>query len=368
MLHRIREQLNPVRLNDFSNEIRNENARAINRVMILCTSLAFVASIWMFAIGGASVAGPLIALFVVFLFLMAIHFFAIAPIVDNTTALLYFWEGLMLLAMAAYDAMFTAEGLAFVFLVGLILLPQQICDKPWRIFLFTVIIGALYLMLDKVFKKPELFAVDMVRLTLSTAASIVCSYFIMDQRIGQLLRTDLAQNSAEHDKLTGAYNRTGGEDLIRYHVRNKMSGTFIEMDVDNFKHINDDYGHTRGDEVLKSVADILKGSFREMDIVMRAGGDEFIIYAAGMVDYSRVRDKLDTIRDSMHQIVLDAAKNDHVTVSMGAVINSGSYLTYESLYETSDIMLYKTKQAGKDGYQIRNASYDPDWIASESVK
>ncbi len=365
MLHKIREQLNPVRLKEFRDDIRDQNEKTNNRILIMCGLISLLGASLRCIAEGFWTAGPLIALFVFFLLVSCVHYFAIRPLVDNTTALLYVSETAVLLVMIIYDAMFTADTLPFLFLVGLIVLPCQIFDKPWRIFVFTIAMADLYLVVAAVFTKAHLLPLDFLRTMLSTVISLYMSYVISDEKISQLLRTDMAQMSAEHDKLTGVFNRTGGEELIQYYVQKNKSGTFIEMDVDNFKHINDDYGHAKGDEVLQKVALVLKGVFREMDIVMRAGGDEFIIYATGMVDYNRLSEKLDDVQAGMHTIMLDAERNDYVTVSMGAVINNGSYPTYQSLYETSDIMLYKTKSSGKNGFRIRNASYDPFWIEAE---
>ena len=93
------------------------------------------------------------------------------------------------------------------------------------------------------------------------------------------------KESATHDLLTGLYNRRGLEEFYpKEMARTKRTGLclgIIMIDLDNFKLVNDRYGHLTGDEVLKQFAAILKSCVRETDIVCRIGGDEFLILANG---------------------------------------------------------------------------------------
>jgi len=88
-------------------------------------------------------------------------------------------------------------------------------------------------------------------------------------------------NDAIRDPLTGLYNRKffceNSNKLLEIARREKRQLLIIFIDLDNFKVINDLYGHVKGDEVLKSVAHILKYGFRNSDIIARFGGDEFVI-------------------------------------------------------------------------------------------
>jgi diguanylate cyclase (GGDEF)-like protein len=90
---------------------------------------------------------------------------------------------------------------------------------------------------------------------------------------------------------------------------------------------------------------------------MRMGGDEFIIYAAGMVDYEVSRRRLEHLNQAIHKVMVSEKDGVYVTVSVGGAINDGSYPTYESLYKVSDQYLYQTKAKGKDGFSLLGASY-----------
>ena len=81
---------------------------------------------------------------------------------------------------------------------------------------------------------------------------------------------------ASHDELTGAYNRAGFDLLLS---SLDLNSTYMMMlDVDDFKNINDTYGHETGDKVLKKLVQVLKSNFRFDDYVCRLGGDEFVVF------------------------------------------------------------------------------------------
>jgi diguanylate cyclase (GGDEF)-like protein/PAS domain S-box-containing protein len=86
---------------------------------------------------------------------------------------------------------------------------------------------------------------------------------------------------ADHDALTGLFNRRRFEEELERHIalgrRYGISGALLMLDLDDFKHVNDGYGHRAGDAVLTAVADVLDSRLRETDVVARFGGDEFAV-------------------------------------------------------------------------------------------
>ena len=119
----------------------------------------------------------------------------------------------------------------------------------------------------------------MVYLAACVCATLYLSQRLIHERITFMETSFTATDRADHDALTGIYNRRGGEHLISNYVANGVTGAFMLVDIDNFKHINDDYGHAAGDETLKAIAAALQKNFRETDVVMRMGGDEFMMIA-----------------------------------------------------------------------------------------
>jgi diguanylate cyclase (GGDEF)-like protein len=160
------------------------------------------------------------------------------------------------------------------------------------------------------------------------------------------------------DSLTGLYNRNYvlerlNQELAR-NLREKNSFSVIIFDLDNFKKINDKYGHLKGDEVLKKVSNIIKNSFREYDIIGRMGGDEFL--AIVFENKKNLKSKLNIIREKIESIF----PKEDLSVSYGIIsipddikdlLNNS--LDLEKLMKNiilkADILMYKDKQTRKKG-------------------
>ena len=99
-------------------------------------------------------------------------------------------------------------------------------------------------------------------------------------------KRELAQeNAAQRDPLTNVYNRSAFEYEVVHFVETmgqNATGALILLDIDDFKKINDRYGHLKGDETLKALTDILKHTFRSQDLIGRLGGDEFLVFVKGV--------------------------------------------------------------------------------------
>ena len=246
---------------------------------------------------------------------------------------------------------------AFLFLILLVLLPSLILDKPWHLLVIVLIAGAFALFRNQTVLEPFVRDQNLIRIVSVTFLAGVFSVYYAHARIRAVHMRQSTQVVAEHDPLTGIYNRAGGTQLIRNCVERRESGTFLIIDIDDFKLVNDRYGHQKGDEVLKQVAATLQSSFKQSDIVMRMGGDEFIIYASGMVDYDVSRRRLDHLNQEIHKVMVSVEDDVYVTVSIGGAINDGSYPSYEDLYKAADRYLYQTKAKGKDGYSLLGTSF-----------
>ena len=148
---------------------------------------------------------------------------------------------------------------------------------------------------------------------------------------------------ASHDELTGVYNRAG-YDLIRKSV-DSATTAFLLIDADNFKTINDQYGHEVGDKVLQKIAATLKQNFRSDDYVCRIGGDEFVVM---MVHVNKDVKRL--IESKIKQINADLADTSDglppVSVSVGISLCNANESSQEMFHE-ADIALYYVKDHGR---------------------
>jgi len=182
-----------------------------------------------------------------------------------------------------------------------------------------------------------------------------------------LYRQSLEQHlalQAQHDSLTGLPNRRYlTEYLDRTLVSCPPSGLVVAvLDLDDFKPINDKYGHFAGDQVLRQLADRLKATLREGDVVARLGGDEFVLVLKPMVDDAALRDFLDFLCGILDQpyTLADGVRVASLS-SVGVAIHKRSADTGEDLLRYADHALYivKSRKAQRD---IPWECYDPDGL------
>ncbi len=175
------------------------------------------------------------------------------------------------------------------------------------------------------------------------------------------LRESQFRKKAEHDSLTGLYNRSAALDKITTLLNTEDHPyTFFCIDVDDFKSINDTYGHPEGDRVLKELGAFFMKVMRKEDIVARMGGDEFAIFATGLTPgpaLERIlahlqRGPFATQREQDTEKKI-SAQHPTPTLSIGAVCCLDSSLTFEELYELTDSVLYDAKRSGKARAQVR---------------
>lgn len=149
---------------------------------------------------------------------------------------------------------------------------------------------------------------------------------------------------AETDIMTGILNRGSGERKVIDAIANGHAGMLCIMDIDNFKFINDNYGHDVGDKVIRGIADILSNEFRERDIVFRLGGDEYAVFARNIIDEEAGQMLIGRVFSKIGEMKIPELDGHVVTVSAGASIAEvDSHVDFEDLYRKADSCVYKSK-------------------------
>jgi len=183
-----------------------------------------------------------------------------------------------------------------------------------------------------------------------TIISIILRKQVNEQKV---LIEELKQVTL-YDKLTGIYNRRGFRQLFDYEYKLKKredtaNGYVIAMcDADDFKRINDVYGHDAGDHVLKHIADKILEATRETDIVARWGGEEFLLYISNVNDINGefvINKILKTIQNAAFHYEREEIK---VTLSIGAIYTIGTLYQLDELISAADKELYKAKKNEKN--------------------
>jgi diguanylate cyclase (GGDEF)-like protein/PAS domain S-box-containing protein len=161
---------------------------------------------------------------------------------------------------------------------------------------------------------------------------------------------------ASHDPLTDLFNRHHfQEELGRQIAETQRYGThgaLLFLDLDKFKDVNDSHGHLMGDELLASLAKVLRERLRETDLVARLGGDEFAVllpYAGADQARAVAGGLLESVR--RHVIAVDG-QHVGVTASIGVVLLPEHGTTVRELFARADLALYQAKEKGRNGVAI----------------
>lgn len=158
---------------------------------------------------------------------------------------------------------------------------------------------------------------------------------------------------AETDLMTGLLNKATTESKIQSFLRNLDGNTYnvlMLVDIDDFKKINDTYGHLKGDEVICDIAEALKEYCGEYGIAGRLGGDEFCVYLSNVLDTQLACEKATLIADKLRALYpgTDSCK---VTLSIG-IAATNDQIPYSVLLEHADTALYQAKLNGKNCYSL----------------
>ena len=165
-----------------------------------------------------------------------------------------------------------------------------------------------------------------------------------------------AQFLAYYDALTALPNRTLLEDRLGKALagsrRRKDKVALLFLDLDGFKVINDSFGHSCGDLLLRKVADHLKSQAREQDTVARIGGDEFVVVLTGVKDVMDAAVAAERIMDAMIAEMVIEGHSLNVSCSMGISIFPEHGADSETLIKNADAAMYSAKESGRNAFQF----------------
>ncbi|MBP5177200.1 MAG: GGDEF domain-containing protein [Clostridia bacterium] len=147
---------------------------------------------------------------------------------------------------------------------------------------------------------------------------------------------------ASHDQLTGAFNRNGFEKTIK--EIDFTNAAFALIDVDRFKSINDNFGHEAGDRVLSHVAEVVRGCFKDDDILCRIGGDEFALFITEVAEADKPS-IVKTFRDINESLAKGGDGLPPISVSAGVAFGTG--INDGHIYKRADKALYHVKAGGR---------------------
>jgi diguanylate cyclase (GGDEF)-like protein len=155
-----------------------------------------------------------------------------------------------------------------------------------------------------------------------------------------------------HDALTGLPDRAAFLSALRSAAAERASVAVLFLDLDDFKVVNDGFGHEAGDRLLIQVAQRLKTAVRDTDLVARLGGDEFTVLCTGLEDPSQATMTAGRIRAALGAPFDVAGQRRHVRVSIGCRVAAPGEADPDALLRDADSAMYQAKGAGKDRVEL----------------
>jgi diguanylate cyclase (GGDEF)-like protein/PAS domain S-box-containing protein len=175
------------------------------------------------------------------------------------------------------------------------------------------------------------------------------AYNVDEQKVEMQRLTDKSQR----DGLTNLYNKVSTQSQIEDDLKELETGgehALIVIDIDNFKAINDSFGHLVGDGVIRDIAAKIQVLFRTSDVVGRIGGDEFVVFLRGVSSDDMVKEKAKAICDVFRNTHPVGHADYQISASLGIAICPTDGTTYQQLFPKADLALYQAKNLGKDCY------------------
>ena len=162
-----------------------------------------------------------------------------------------------------------------------------------------------------------------------------------------------ALQRADYEGMTGLLRKDTGEERIKQYMKETdgKGGILILLDLDDLKGINDTLGHKAGDAAIMGIANTIKSHFRKTDVLVRAGGDEFIVFLPGAgQSVSSVELSMASLLRKLSGISIGDNNERTIHCSAGCAVELPKTDTFESLYQRADIALYHVKRNGKNSF------------------
>lgn len=179
--------------------------------------------------------------------------------------------------------------------------------------------------------------------------------------IGKLVNIDAQKKELEdleykatRDPLTGVYNKVITIKKIDKFIAGNKNGLHVLMfvDFDDFKKINDTYGHLLGDKVLVHVIGCIKERFHEGEIIGRIGGDEFVVFVGNITNVKEVLNNAKLLKDALDTVFDYNGQSIKISASIGIAVYPEAGYQYEQLIYHADQALYQVKEMGKNDFMV----------------
>lgn len=230
--------------------------------------------------------------------------------------------------------------------------PLLMIDRPIRILCLQLLLCLEYILLANRMKDPYVAFADSVNMLCCVFLGFGVYIRLNHVNLRQALQAQHLRKERDTDKLTGLLNKAAIVEQIKAQLAQPHSrGALVIIDLDNFKHINDTYGHIFGDRVLHQVAACIREILPEGSLCGRFGGDEFLMLLPE-VTKEELADLLEALLHRGEESIVLPLSKDPFGMSMGAVFYPSAGRGFTGLLQMADKAMYEVKKADKNGWRI----------------
>ena len=238
-----------------------------------------------------------------------------------------------------------------VLLTALLLEKKQYSKKTFHLYLGYVFLLAATAFFDYVI--DTWYLQNLAIFFSSMIISIDHMTQVSDQWLDTKKELLISEYRANHDIMTGLWNKASGMNQIRNCLENMSENDVAVLgfvDIDNFKSVNDTYGHETGDFWIREIAAALQEMCASSDIVCRYGGDEYILFLQNIGNLDDLTERVEGFRKKIHDKAAEREQDVHCSIGLCRVKGAGKNLA--ECVIMADGLLYQAKKNGKDTYVI----------------
>jgi diguanylate cyclase (GGDEF)-like protein len=254
---------------------------------------------------------------------------------------------IVIFAFSVVDVIVFNTSRAVFFPLALVLLSSLYMDYFWVVTGYKIIACILFIIIDFQLKGGQYAVYDMTVAVLAILASGFAFSTIVSTTLSRHEDSEVLVQKSQTDLLTGLLNKISFEERCTEYLGKRVIGarcTMFIFDLDDFKDINDKFGHQTGDKTLKLFSEILKGYFHPDDIIGRVGGDEFMVLVLGDMPDGFAERRCRSVIHELKTTDIEGAKG--ITCSIGIAEDTQGH-SFQELYEKADRALYEAKEGGK---------------------
>ena len=242
---------------------------------------------------------------------------------------------------------------ATTFIALLLIAPMFVIDRPIYMTVELCAASTVFLVWMHGVKEHDIWAVDVVNVVIFTVVAVFLNIIADSVRIREFVLTRKINIQKDTDELTGLKNKGA---LIRevnavLHDGSTNKGALFVMDVDQFKSINDTFGHDVGDDVIVQFGTILAKQFTNGEIAARFGGDEFVVFVKDADTADKAHAVANGIINGAAEVILPTVGRK-MSVSVGAALYNGQENDFSEIFKKADSSLYRAKADAENRFCI----------------